>query len=170
MRPLKNDYAPYYDTYISKVAGEYPDKILELQFGESEKFFKELDNDTASLPYAEGKWTYKQALGHIIDTERVMSYRALCIARGETKALPGFDQNLYVNNGSFDKRSWENLREEYKLVRDSSLILFDSFTKDDFIKRGIASENNVTVLALLYIIAGHDKHHLEVLKSYFRKL
>jgi len=171
MRPGKNDYNEYYETYISKVKENNPLTAMEHQLNETEEFFSSFDNNDAAMPYAPGKWTYKEAFGHMIDTERIMAYRALCISRGEAKPLPGFDQDNYVAAGSFNRRDISDLLSEYSSVRKSNIIMFRSFNNDELNRRGIANNNEVTVLALAYIIAGHDKHHLEILKSYYsRKL
>lgn len=169
MRPAKNDYAPYYETYISKVDFDNPVDAMEKYKEDTIQFFSKLSIQEAITPYSQGKWSYKETLGHIMDTERVMAYRAICIARGETKHLPGFDQELYVKNGNFNQRDIINLLTEFSSIRESSIILFDSFKEDILNRRGIANENEVTVLALEFIISGHNKHHLEVLKSFYYK-
>lgn len=169
MRPVKNDYAPFYENYISKVDLQDPVQAMLVYKKETLQFFNELNDDSAGKPYGIDKWSYKETLGHIIDTERIMAFRALSIARSEIKKLPGFDQNSYVSMGYFNNRKIADLLMEYTVVRESSVLLFRSFGEAELIKRGIANENEVTVLALGYIIAGHDKHHLNVLKSYYHR-
>jgi hypothetical protein len=169
MKPGNNDYDSYYKTYVDKVVWDDPAEAMEKYLEEHESFLKTIPLEISGLPYGEGKWSYKETLGHIIDTERVMAYRALSIARGEIKPLPGFDQDLYVKNGSFNNREFGEMIEEYSVVRRSSLILFRSFTPEDMSKRGIANESEVTVLALGFIIAGHDRHHYGVLREYFQR-
>ena len=104
-------------------------------------------------------------LGHVIDCERIFATRALCIARGERQSLPGFEQDDYVKEAKFNKRTLKDLIDEFSLVRKSNLVLFKTFTDNELNKRGIASENEVTVRAILFIIAGHGMHHIEVLKE-----
>jgi hypothetical protein len=169
MRPDKGDYNPYYSLYIEKVKTDNAVVAMEKSLAETKEFFNHLSDQEAGRPYAEEKWSYKETLGHLIDTERIMSYRALCIAREEKKSLPGFDQNYYVANGNFNNRGIKDLIEEFTSVRNSSIILFKSFSDEILQNRGIANENEVTVLAIGFIIAGHDQHHLGVLKNYFYK-
>jgi hypothetical protein len=169
MRPEENDYNPYYKNYIAKVTGDDPVTAMEEGIREIKDFFNNVGEVKAGKPYGEGKWTYKETLGHIIDSERVMAYRSLCIARGETKPLPGFEQDDYVKNGNFNQMSLDKLIEEYAAVRHSSILLFRSFSPDVMNNRGIANEFPVTVLALGFIIAGHELHHLSVLKDYYQR-
>jgi hypothetical protein len=107
----------------------------------------------------------KEVVGHIIDTERIMCTRALCIARGEKQSLPGFDENEYVTAANFDKRTLYDLIREFGYVRESTLAFFKTLTEEDLDRNGIANNNPVTPRALLYIIAGHHLHHLGVLKE-----
>jgi hypothetical protein len=169
MRPAKNDYAQYYETYISKVETDNPVEAMLIYKEDTLEFFNVFNDSNSGKPYGEGKWSYKETLGHITDAERIMAYRALCIARGEAKHLPGFDQDPYVQNAHFNERNLSSLIEEFLVVRESSLFLFKSFGTADLNKRGVANENEVTVLASGYIIAGHNKHHLEILKSFYYK-
>ncbi|MFI5237024.1 MAG: DinB family protein, partial [Ignavibacteriales bacterium] len=115
--------------------------------------------------YADGKWTVKELVGHLLDSERVFAYRALCIARGEKKSLPGFEQNDYVMEGNFNRRELFDLNYEFRLLRESNLLLFRSFTPEMMQRKGFANETTVSVLALIFIIAGHEKHHMNVLRE-----
>ncbi len=119
--------------------------------------------------YAEGKWTVKEVLGHICDTERILGYRALCIARGEQKELPGFDENHYVSNGYFNKRSLYDLAHEFSIVRESNIALFKSFDENILDKKGTANKNIMSVRSILFMIAGHEKHHINVIKERYLK-
>jgi hypothetical protein len=169
MRPSENDYNPYYKNYIDKVEGDDPVAAMEEYVRETKNFFNAVGEAKAGTPYGEGKWTYKETLGHILDSERVMAYRALCIARGETKPLPGFEQDDYVKNGNFNQMSLDKLIEEYVAVRHSSILLFRNFSPEVMNRSGVANEVPVTVLALGFIIAGHERHHLSVLKDYYQR-
>jgi uncharacterized damage-inducible protein DinB len=164
-RPEKNEYAPYYETYINDIIDNDPMRSLEDQYQEIQNFFKNLPEEKADYAYSKGKWSIKEVLGHITDTERVMAYRALCISRKEKQSLPGFDQDDYVKESNFKNRTLTNLLEDYRTVRKSTISLFSNFSEDMFNNRGIANGKEVTVLALLYIIAGHEMHHLKILKE-----
>ena len=125
----------------------------------------ESPNDDAAAPTAPGKWSIKQILGHLCDTERVISYRALRFARGDEKELQGFEQDDYVREAGSNARSLEDLLDELESVRKSTLALFGSLPPEAETRRGVANGNPVTVRALAYIIAGHAQHHYEVLKA-----
>lgn len=163
-KPKPDEYVLFYDTYVSKV----PDgDVLELlaQLKESSfNLFNNLSADKANYAYAEGKWTIKQALGHMIDTERTMAYRLLCFSRNSIE-LPGFDQNVYVDNASFNSRTIQSLASEFRATRESNLYLIRSLSDEQLDMKGIASGNPVSVRALVYIIAGHELHHLGVIKE-----
>ena len=165
MRPNPGDYSPYYENYIKLIEGEDILKILNDQSKKTQDVLNSFSEHKGNFRYADGKWTVKEVAGHLLDTERVFAYRALCIARGEKKSLPGFDQDEYVNAGNFNRRELFDLNYEYRLLRESNLLLFRSFTPEMFRLRGFASESTVTVLALLFIIAGHEKHHINVLRE-----
>jgi uncharacterized damage-inducible protein DinB len=163
-KPKPDEYVLFYDTYVSKV----PDgDVLELlaQLKESSfNLFNNLSADKANYAYAEGKWTIKQALGHLIDTERTMAYRLLCFSRNSIE-LPGFDQNVYVDNASFNSRTIQSLASEFRATRESNLYLIRSLSDEQLDMKGIASGNPLSVRALVYIIAGHELHHLGVIKG-----
>jgi hypothetical protein len=163
MRPNKGDYNEYYQQYIDQVKGDDIFRILIEQNLESQNVLNSFSESKGNYKYAEGKWTVKEVIGHMMDVERIFAYRALCIARGETKQLPGMDQDLYVANGNFNKRQIFDLVYEYRLLRESNILLFGSFDKSILNNRGTASGYEVTVLALMFMTAGHEKHHLKVL-------
>lgn len=163
MRPSKGDYGEYYQRYIDLVNGDDIFRILIEQNVESQNVLNSFSESKGNNSYAEGKWTVKEVIGHMMDVERIFAYRALCIARGESKPLPGMDQEIYVKNGNFNKRQLFDLNYEFRLIRESNILLFGSFDKSVYNNRGIASGHEVTVLALMYITAGHEKHHLNIL-------
>ena len=165
MRPSKNDYAEYYHKYIQELDSDDILKILGNQLISSLELFKSIPEERANYRYAEGKWSIKELLGHIIDTERIFAYRALCFARGEKQHLPGMEQDDYVKEAEFDKQQFTNMVKEYELVRKSNLQMFKTFSEKELNRRGVASNNVVTVLAILFIIAGHELHHIKVLKD-----
>lgn len=164
-RPETNEYAPYYETYIKDVIGNDPFRNLENQYQEIQSLLQSLSEEEANYAYSGGKWTVKEVLGHMIDTERVMCYRALSISRKEKQSLPGFEQDDYVREANFKERTITNLLEEYRIVRKSTISLFKNFTENMLNQKGTANNKSVTVLALLYIIAGHEQHHLKILKE-----
>lgn len=163
MRPVKGDYGEYYQKYVDLVKGDDIFRILVEQNIDSQNILNSFSENKGNYQYAEGKWTVKEVIGHMMDVERIFAYRALCIARGETKPLPGMDQDLYVSNGYFNKRQLFDLNYEYRLLRESNILLFGSFDKSVLQNRGNASGYDVTVLALMFMTAGHEKHHLKIL-------
>ena len=168
MRPNKNDYAPYYEGYISLVEGNDIFKILVSQSIKTQEVLNSFPKAMGDFTYQPGKWTVKQVIGHLIDSERVMAYRAMCIARDEKQSLPGFDQDDYVKAGNFNKRDLFDLVYDFRLLRESNMLLAKGLDKEIFTKRGVANNNEVTVLALFYIIAGHEKHHMNILVDRYR--
>ncbi len=169
MRPDKNDYAPFYESYIKLVEGNDIKKILSSQSLETQEVLNSFSEAMGNYAYESGKWTVKEVVGHLIDTERVMAYRAMCIARGEKQPLPGFDQDAYVKASDFNKRSLSDLNYEFRLLRESNMLLAKSFDEDALQRRGNANKYDVTALALLYIIAGHEKHHMNILQERYKK-
>jgi len=169
MRPNKNDYAPYYDRYVSLVKGDNIHKELAVQSIVTQEILNSFPGTMGNYSYEDGKWTVKEVIGHLIDTERVMAYRAMCIARGEKKPLPGFEQDDYVKFGNFNKRELSDLIYEFRLLRESNLLLAKGFDEECLQKRGVASNHEITVLALLYIIAGHENHHMRILQERYKK-
>jgi uncharacterized damage-inducible protein DinB len=163
MRPAIGDYAEYYQKYIDLVKGDDIFRILVEQNMESQNVLNSFSESKGNYRYAEGKWTVKEVVGHMMDVERIFAYRALCIARGETKPLPGMDQDMYVTNGNFNKRQLFDLNYEYRLLRESNILLFGGFDKSVLQNRGNASSHDVSVLALMFMTAGHEKHHLNIL-------
>lgn len=165
MKPDKNEYAPYYGTYISKVTAENPLKALEESMEEARLFFQELPEEKANHRYQPEKWSVKELWQHAIDTERIMAYRALCIARKDSTELPGFDENAYVEALDLEGRELSELFEEYFDQRKATISLFKSFSPEALLRKGTASGQPVSVRALAYIIAGHQAHHIQIVKE-----
>lgn len=163
MRPAIGDYAEYYQKYIDLIKGDDIFRILVEQNMESQNVLNSFSEGKGNYKYAEGKWTVKEVVGHMMDVERIFAYRALCIARGEKQPLPGMDQNSYAAQGNFNKRQLFDLNYEYRLLRESNILLFGGFDKSVLQNRGTASGYEVTVLALMFMTAGHEKHHLNIL-------
>lgn len=168
-RPSEQDYPLYYKGYIESVAGEDVISVLEQQLKEADTFFNSISASKENFAYAEGKWTVKEVIGHMVDVERVMAYRALAFARNEKKRIPGFDENDYVRAGGFYERSVQSLVDEFKSLRLSNIILFKSFNDEVLSRRGIANEFEITVTAIIFIIAGHYKHHVNILMERYLK-
>jgi uncharacterized damage-inducible protein DinB len=168
-KPELNEHPPYYTYYINLVNSEHGIKALEDQIIEMQQFISSVPVEMEEYRYADGKWTVKEVLGHICDVERILGYRALCIARGEQIELPGFDEDQYVENGHFNKRSLYNLAHEFSILRESNIALFKSFDTPIFDKMGTANKNKMSVRAILFMIAGHEKHHINVMKERYLK-
>lgn len=166
-KPLPTEYAqsPFHSRYIEKVTNDNIIEALTQQQAAALPFFQSLSDEQLNFRYAEGKWSIKEVLGHIIDTERIMAYRALCIARGEQQALPGFDENAYVHTADFASRSINDLLQEYKVVREANLALFHSFDETKLTRMGNANGRSVSTRALLFIIAGHELHHWQIIRE-----
>ncbi|MCU0404429.1 MAG: DinB family protein [Chitinophagaceae bacterium] len=159
-RPLSSEYHTFYKTYIDKVEGEDVVSVLESSIQPLEEWLNSLKEADLLFSYAPGKWTIGQVLQHIIDTERVFSYRAMCIGRGEKQPLPGFDENEYAAAAPASGRKWKGLAEELLTLRKASIILFRSLEKENALHyTGMASNHPISVNALGFIMAGHVLHH-----------
>ena len=160
-----DEYGEFYRRYIDKSRG----KDLFTQFDEGckemVKILQPLDEKHALFRYAEGKWTIKEVAGHMIDTERIMAFRALTFARGDTHPLPGFDQDSYVESANFNDVPIDDLMNQYKEVRSSTRHLFLSFSDQMLMAKGSASNSEFSVRALGFVIAGHEIHHLEIFRD-----
>ncbi len=163
-RPQPDEYSAYASRYVNLVGNEPILQILENQKDLTANLFGGIDAEKAMYAYADGKWTIKQVLGHMIDTERVHSYRALAFSH-EAIELPGFDQDVYMANATFNLRTLEDLIGEYKTVRESTLYLFRSMSEEQLTRKGIASGSPVSVRGFAYMIAGHELHHIKILKE-----
>lgn len=167
-QPMTNEFAPFYADYI-KLAGNNIMRKLKNQLNEIDDFLAEIPVEKQEYAYAEGKWTIKQIIAHLIDTERVMAYRAMRISRNDTTPLPSFDQDAYINNTDIDKRSFNDLIDEFLIMRQGNLYFFKSLSEEDYKKKGVAADHPISVGALLYIMAGHVEHHFNILKERYLK-
>ena len=163
-KPQPDEYASFHITYIKLVPDGDIIELLEQLKDSTYSLFNNLDDEKANYAYADGKWTIKQILGHLIDQERIFGYRLLCFSR-ESIELPGYDQEIYVNNSTFNSRTVQSLASEFRVTRESNLYLFRSLTDEQLNRRGTASGNTISVRAILYIIAGHELHHLGIMKE-----
>ena len=164
-RPASIEYAQPYAGYVANVPETDILAALGQQSAETQKVLASLDETKAAYRYAEGKWSVKEVIGHFTDAERIFSYRALAIARGETQPLPGFEEEDYVRNASFDSWTLGDLAEHYALVRRATSVLLQNLPDEAWERRGIASDNPITVRAIAWIIVGHERHHLKVLRE-----
>jgi uncharacterized damage-inducible protein DinB len=165
MRPNDTDYATYYQRYVGLVEGDDVLGALEQQSASTQKLLSALDDTRAAHRYAEGKWSIREVIGHVCDAERVFAYRAMCIARGEQQPLPGFDENEFMANAAYDAWKIGELAENFALIRRSTILLLRNLPADAWERRGTASGNPVTVNALAWIMAGHEAHHVNVLRE-----
>jgi len=164
-RPEKTEYAPYYERYISLVADGDIVGILGKQLEETLALIHGIPEARGGFRYAEGKWSIKELIGHVIDSERVFAYRALRFGRGDATPLSGFEQDDFVRGADFDKRSLNDLASEYGHVRRATISLFASLDEAAWNRRGAANNNEVSVRGLAFIMAGHERHHLEILRT-----
>jgi hypothetical protein len=164
-RPASDEAAAYYQNYIAEVGGDNIGEQLVEQLSQVERLLSGLDDAAARSRYAPGKWSIKELLGHLNDSERIFSYRLLRISRGDSTPLPGFEQNPYVTAGRFDERPLTDLLGEFRAIRLSTVALSSGIPTPAWTERGVASENSVTARALLYIIVGHVAHHLQILRD-----
>lgn len=161
-----NEYASYYGTYIGQVSEEYTlIEELEISVHRLIKFVQNIPMDKFDYRYAEGKWTIKDILQHLIDAERIFAYRALRFARNDRTALAGFEENDYVDEANANKRSIQDLLSELAIVRQATLSLFKSFSTEELMRKGVASDNPMSVRALGFVIIGHQNHHQRVFQE-----
>ena len=158
-----NEYAPYQMNYIKLVSEHTILKGLVNQKEEMIHFFKTIPVFKQEYKYAEDKWTIKDLMLHLIDAERIFTYRALRIARNDKTALPGFEENDYVITANANERDFESLLNEYSIVREATISLFESFSESDLLKLGMASNASVSVRGIGYYILGHELHHKNII-------
>jgi uncharacterized damage-inducible protein DinB len=163
-RPQADEYPVFYKGYIDTVKDDVLAE-LEHQIVSFTTLLKRIPEEKAGFAYAEGKWTIIELLGHMLDTERIMAYRALRIARNDSTPLPGFEENDYVANAHFADRSLDSMREEFEYLRKANLFLIKSFNETEFSRVGISNDKPISVKALVFIIAGHLNHHIRILNE-----
>jgi hypothetical protein len=163
--PSPTNVPGYFQVYINQVEETELFAALNNQTAGISTFLNSITEEKSTYAYAAEKWTIKELLQHVIDTERIFSYRALCIARGEKIALPGFNENDYAANSFANERSWESLVNEFLLVRQSSQILFSSFSNTALETIGTAGSNSLSVRDIGFILVGHLNNHKKVLQE-----
>ena len=164
-RPGVDEFAPFYASYVNGVPDGDIVALLEEQAQTLDALLGSLSADRAEFRYAPDKWSVKDVVGHVTDTERIFGYRALRISRGDATPLSGFDQDTYVANAGFSRRSLADLLSEFRAVRGSTVALFRAMTAEESLRAGSANAVPVTARALAYITAGHERHHARILRD-----
>lgn len=165
VRPDQTEYAPYYGKYINLVPEGDILAALGRQIDDTLALLRSVPESQADSRYAPDKWSIKEVIGHLIDAERVFGYRALRFARNDSTSLQGFEQDDYVRYGGFGEQSLNDLASEYEHVRRANIFLLRGLSTEAWDRRGMASDNEVSVRALAYIIAGHELHHMNIIRS-----
>ncbi len=163
--PDSGTYPAYFDNYIKLVDADSIKGAIEKYANPITDFFTKIDEEKANYRYAENKWSIKEVLQHLIDAERIFAFRALSLARGEKASLPGFDENEYATASEADKRSWKSLLDEFIACRKSTDLMLLSFTEDQLKNSGITNNKPNTVVAIAYVIIGHNLHHMKVVEE-----
>lgn len=164
-RPEKSEYAEFYETYVSRVTESEIFPAMENQIAEVRETLAEITEEKGSFAYAEGKWTIKELLGHLIDGEKILAYRALRIARNDKSPIEGYEENLYIENGNFNDQTLAVLIEDFALLRQVNTRFFKSLTDEAWTRAGTANGREVSVRALAFIIVGHVRHHSGILRD-----
>ena len=164
-RPKENEYAPFYAGYVARVPET---EILNVLFEQPKELKRVADSvvpDKERFRYAPDKWSVRELFGHLVDAERFFGHRAFCVSRGDANPLPGFDEKLYVSESSYDSRPLAEMVEDFSLLREANSRLLENLDAAAFSREGVANGAKVTVRALAYIITGHARHHLAVLRE-----
>ncbi|HEX7938141.1 MAG TPA: DinB family protein [Gemmatimonadaceae bacterium] len=164
-RPAASEYAPFYETYVKLVPNENILSVLERGGAATQKVLRTIDETKSQHRYAPGKWSIREVVGHIADSERVFTYRALRFARADATELPGFDQDVWATTTNAHSRTLVSLLDELQALRAATITLFRGFDDAAWDRAGVASKNPVTVRALAFIVAGHEHHHLQIVKE-----
>ena len=165
MRPEADEHHPYYAKYIALVPQALPVLALEAQLAEMLPFLRGLREELGDHRYAPGKWSVKQVLQHVIDSERVFAYRALRAGRGDRTPLPGFDENDYADHADVSRRTIQSLADELELLRRANLALFSAMSEEELRRRTVANGHEISTRALAFILAGHARHHATLLRE-----
>ncbi len=164
-RPLESEYAPFYRGYVAHVGEEEILPVLRSQLDHLDVLLGQVTPERETYAYAEGKWSIRELTGHLIDAERVFGYRAFCIARGESRNLPGFDEKEYLLRAPYNQIDLEDLLSELRLARLSNIAMLRNLDEQAWMRIGTANDAQVSVRALAFIIAGHVRHHMGVLRE-----
>jgi hypothetical protein len=164
-KPDSTEYAPYFEKYIALVPEGEIVATLDSQIESTLSQIRGLSEARGEHRYAPGKWSVKEVIGHLIDAERIFAYRAMRFARNDATPLPGFDENSFVANAAFGSRSLADLADEFEHTRKSNVYLFKHLDGEASLRRGVSNNNEISVRALAYIIAGHELHHVGILRA-----
>jgi hypothetical protein len=164
-KPTLEEHAPYFSLYIDKVPDIDIINALEKQIDSFSNLLRSITEEKSLHRYAPEKWSIKELTVHILDTERIMAYRALCISRNEKNSLPGFDQDEYAREIDYRKITMNGLLEEFTVLRKSNILMFKNFTEEMCSRKGLANQKPISVCALAYVIYGHAQHHLNILQE-----
>jgi hypothetical protein len=164
-RPATHEFPPYYGTYINEASGADALPVLIAQRESTASFLAAVPEAKAGFRYAEGKWSLREVIGHLSDSERIFSYRLLRFARADETPLAGFDENLYVPAGQFERRSLRDVAREFAAIRDATLSLVGNLDETELGRGGLANGKPITARALVWIIAGHEAHHIRVIRE-----
>ena len=164
-RPVPGEYAPFHAGYVAMVPDGDVLAMLKTQHSETVRLLSRLGEPKSRHRYAPGKWSIREVIGHLIDAERVFTYRALTFARGDKTPLPGFDENMWAAASNADSRTLKSLLDELKALRAATLALFRGFNAEQLARIGIASGHPVSVRGLLYVTTGHERHHIKILRE-----
>jgi hypothetical protein len=166
-RPGIKEYDAYFSRYVNLLPEGDIIAILEQQVKETNMLLQNITDTQGLFRYASNKWSVKEIIGHLADTERILGYTLLCIARGENKELPRYDKDVYVQNAAFDKQTINELLLNFTIVRNATVQLLKSLNLEDWLRRGFANGSEVTVRALASILAGHELHHCNIMKEFY---
>ena len=164
-RPAADEFDSYYERYISLVADGDIISSLKNQITKTLDLLAHISAEKADFRYAEGKWSVKELVGHMIDTERIFAYRALRIARGDETPIEGYEQDDYIKNAEFGKCSLADLAKEFMFVREANILMFQNLSEAAWHRRGVANDKEISVRALAYTLAGHEVYHGNILKE-----
>jgi hypothetical protein len=169
IRPKADEHVPYYSLYIDRVPdGDIVD-MLEKQTPEMLSFLKAIPESRVDYRYAPGKWSIRQIVGHLGDGERVFQYRAFRFSRADETPVPGFEENLYVDNAPFEHVAYSDLIDELENLRNATLHMFKGMNAEMMSRRGVANEHGISVRAIAWIMVGHVSHHMQVLREKYLK-
>ena len=164
-KPQPNEYDPYYQHYVSLASEKDLVEILEKQPAGLRSLFESVPEERGRFAYADGKWTIKELLSHVIDGERIFAYRLLRISRGDQTPIEGFEQDDYIQNSNANDRTFDELISEFDLQRRSNMLLIRNLSDVDLCRMGVASEKPISAMAIAFILGGHVEHHLKILRQ-----
>lgn len=164
-KPDPSEYAPYYEKYMTYVQGDDVLRTLSAQTDKSLATLRGISDERSLERYAPNKWSIREVVGHLIDCERIFSYRALRFARNDPQELAGFEQDDYIPYAQFNNRAWSDLLSEFELVRRSTVLMYRGLDKEAWMRRGTANKASLTVRAIAYITAGHELHHMQIIRT-----